>query len=151
MEATDVPSGQATQADPASTLAWIQSRLHNIYSATKHLQPGSQVVSISASDYAELYGATVNYCAVTKAKPHKGDLKGEDLYYSMEREIRAYCSDVRHEIFLKENQDLDRDIAERLLKMYLSVGQVHEVGQTCQEPFAVLGKTLDQETDRAEA
>lgn len=119
METTSVPSPQATQADPASTLAWIQSRIHNIYSATKHLQPGSHAITIPAGSYAEIYGAIFNYCIVTKAKPHKGDLNGEDLYCSTEREIRAYCSDIRHEIFLKENQGIDKDVAEKLLKMYI--------------------------------
>ncbi|KAK6006163.1 hypothetical protein QM012_006573 [Aureobasidium pullulans] len=119
METTLVPSIQETRADPASTLAWIQTRIHNIYSATKHLEPDSQSITISASAYAELYGAATNYCAVTKAKPHKGGLMGEDLYYSIEREIRAYCSDIRQAIFTKWIQDMHRDVAERLLKMYM--------------------------------
>lgn len=119
LETTDVPSTQQTQADPASTLAWIQTRINKIYSATKHLEPDKQSVTIPAGAYAAIYGAVFNYCTVTKAKPHKGDLNGEDLYYSLEREIRTYCSDIRHEIFTNQTQDTEKDTAERVLRGYM--------------------------------
>lgn len=119
IETPDVPSREETQANPALLLAWIQSRIHNIYSVTKDLEPDSQSITISTSAYAKLYSAVVNYCIVTKAGPHRGNLKQGDLYLSMEREIRAYCSGIRYAIFTNKTQDLDIDAAERLLQTYV--------------------------------
>ncbi|KAG9670612.1 hypothetical protein KCU99_g6064, partial [Aureobasidium melanogenum] len=118
-EPTDVPSRQETHENPAPTLAWIQSRVHDIYSAAKHLPPDSKSVPMSADAYAKIYTAIFDY--VVGGKRGSAHLKGEDLYRSLEREIRTYCSDIRHELFPKETQenDMDKSAAERLLTAYI--------------------------------
>ncbi|KAG9688254.1 hypothetical protein KCU85_g9761, partial [Aureobasidium melanogenum] len=118
-EATGVSSRQQTHAKPPPTLAWIQSRVHDIYSAAKHLPPDSKSVTISRSAYTELYTAIFDYLVFDKQG--SAHLKGEDLYRGLEREIRIYCSDIRHEFSSKETQENDKDenAAERLLTAYL--------------------------------
>ncbi|KAG9566004.1 hypothetical protein KCU71_g4373, partial [Aureobasidium melanogenum] len=118
-ELTDVPTRRETHANSEPTLAWIQSRVHEVYSAAKHLPPESKSVTISVDTYTKIYTAIFDY--VTSGKRRSAHLMGEDLYRSLEREIRVYCSDVRHELFPKETQgnDLDGNAAEILLTAYM--------------------------------
>ncbi|KAG9522128.1 hypothetical protein KCU93_g7177, partial [Aureobasidium melanogenum] len=120
-EPADVPSRQEIHANPAPTLAWIQTRVHEIYSATKDLSPDSKSVPISTGAYAKLYAAIFNYGTAVKPKGRTAYLNCEDLYHSIKREIRVYCSDVRHELFPKETQenDMDESAAGRLLTAYI--------------------------------
>ncbi|KAH0002343.1 hypothetical protein KCU78_g14412, partial [Aureobasidium melanogenum] len=117
-EPTDVPRRQETHANPAPTLAWIQSRVHDIYSAAKHLPPDSKSVNISMNAYTKIYTAIFDY--VTSGKPRSAHLPGEDLYRILEREIGGYCSDIHYKIFPRETQGnaMDENAAGRLLTAY---------------------------------
>ncbi|THV84185.1 Cullin repeat-containing protein [Aureobasidium pullulans] len=106
-----------TTEDPATTLAFIQSQIHAIYSTASANQQDDNAPKLDHDTYIKIYTAIHSYCTATKSP--KGSLSGEDLYRYLEEEVRNYCHGVRSYIFITDN-DEEGDSARRLLKAYMT-------------------------------
>jgi hypothetical protein len=117
------PSFKDTQADPATTLAWLKENISTIYLTTRTTSVSQdQPPVLARSAYLSLYTTAHNYCEITKhaRSPRRGDpkpLSGEDLYGCLEEIIRSHCSEIRARLSFTPTESTE---AVKMIQEYLT-------------------------------
>lgn len=89
------PSRKETRDNPATTLAWIEDRIAEIYSIRQIHDQHVNIAQYTLSTYMDTYTAIHEFCTFTKGdRTESGELNGESLYRRLESAIKAYCQGV---------------------------------------------------------